>query len=119
VDDLALEQSEAAQRDRVRAPAGFGKIGLQLLEEAHSGHIIATSMTPLAVGPILALLGVVAAFYVMRGRAKTRKSMYRTLRERREGELRKARERATAANRASEQTELDRQTTKQAAAKPA
>jgi len=54
-------------------------------------------MTPLAIGPILALLGIVAAFFVLRGKAKTRKSMYRTLRERREVDLRKARERATAA----------------------
>jgi len=76
-------------------------------------------MTPLAVGPVLALLGVVAAFYVLRGRAKTRKSMYRTLRERREGELRKARERATAAKRAPEQAEIDRETKEQAAAKRA
>jgi hypothetical protein len=54
-------------------------------------------MSPLVVGPFLALLGIVAAFFVLRGKAKTRKSMYRTLREQRERDLRKARERATAA----------------------
>ena len=47
-------------------------------------------MTPLAIGPVLALLGIVAAFFVLRRKAKTRKSMYRTLRERREVDLRKA-----------------------------
>jgi hypothetical protein len=76
-------------------------------------------MTPLAVGPVLALLGVVAAFYVLRGRAKTRKSMYRTLRERREAELRKARERATAAKRAAEKAEIEREAQEQAAARRA
>ena len=73
-------------------------------------------MTPLAVGPILALIGIVAAFFVLRGKAKTRKSMYRTLRERRELDLRKARERATAAKGAAEKAAIERETAAQAAA---
>ena len=73
-------------------------------------------MTPLAVGPILALVGIVAAFFVLRGKAKTRKSMYRTLRERREVDLRKARERATAAKGAAERTAIEREAAAQAAA---
>jgi len=66
-------------------------------------------VSPLAIGPILALLGVVAAFYVLRGRAKTRKSMYRTLREQREHDLRKARERATAAKAATEKAAMEKE----------
>jgi hypothetical protein len=73
-------------------------------------------MSPLAVGPFLALVGIVAAFFVLRGKAKTRKSMYRTLRERRELDLRKARERATAAKGATERTAIERETAAQAAA---
>jgi hypothetical protein len=73
-------------------------------------------MTPLAVGPILALIGIVAAFFVLRGKAKSRKSMYRTLRERREVDLRKARERATAAKGATERAAIERETAAQAAA---
>ena len=75
-------------------------------------------MTPLAIGPILALLGIVAAFFVLRGKAKTRKSMYRTLRERREVDLRKARERATAAKGAAEKTAIERESAAAAAAAP-
>ena len=59
-------------------------------------------MSPLVVGPLLALIGIVAAYFVLRGRAKTRKSMYRTLREQRERDLRKARDRATAAKAATQ-----------------
>jgi hypothetical protein len=59
-------------------------------------------MSPLVVGPILALVGIVAAYFVLRGKAKTRKSMYRTLREQRERDLRKARDRATAAEAATQ-----------------
>jgi hypothetical protein len=73
-------------------------------------------MTPLAIGPVLALLGIVAAFFVLRRKAKTRKSMYRTLRERREVDLRKARERATSAKGAVERTAVERETAAQAAA---
>jgi hypothetical protein len=61
-------------------------------------------MSPLVVGPLLALIGIVAAYFVLRGRAKTRKSMYRTLREQRERDLRKARDRATAAKAAQAAT---------------
>jgi hypothetical protein len=75
-------------------------------------------MTPLAIGPVLALLGIVAAFFVLRRKAKTRKSMYRTLRERRELDLRKARERATAAKGAVERTAVEREEAAQAAAAP-
>jgi hypothetical protein len=73
-------------------------------------------MTPLAVGPFLALVGIVAAFFVLRGKAKTRKSMYRTLRERREVDLRKARERATAAKGSVERIAIEREAAAQAAA---
>jgi hypothetical protein len=73
-------------------------------------------MSPLAVGPFLALVGIVAAFFVLRGKAKTRKSMYRTLRERREVDLRKARERATAAKGAAERTAIEREAAAAAAA---
>jgi FtsZ-interacting cell division protein ZipA len=73
-------------------------------------------MTPLAIGPVLALLGIVAAFFVLRRKAKTRKSMYRTLRERREVDLRKARERATTAKGAVERTAMEREAAAQAAA---
>jgi hypothetical protein len=65
-------------------------------------------MSPLAVGPVLAIIGIVAAFFVLRGKAKTRKSMYRTLRERREYDLRKARERATSAKGAAEKAAMER-----------
>jgi hypothetical protein len=73
-------------------------------------------MTPLAVGPVLALVGIVAAFFVLRRKAKTRKSMYRTLRERREVDLRKARERATTAKGAAEKAAREREAAAQAAA---
>jgi outer membrane biosynthesis protein TonB len=73
-------------------------------------------MTPLAVGPLLALVGIVAAFFVLRGKAKTRKSMYRTLRERRELDLRKARERATAAKGSAERAAMEREAAAQSAA---
>ena len=76
-------------------------------------------MSPLAVGPILALLGVVAAFYVLRGKARSRKSMYRTLREQRERDLKKSRERANAAKAAAEKAEIDREAAEQAAAEQA
>jgi hypothetical protein len=75
-------------------------------------------MSPLAVGPVLALIGIVAAFFVLRGKAKTRKSMYRTLRERREHELRKARERATSARGAAEKAAMEKEAAAQAAAAP-
>src|SRR5438105_2679244 len=58
-------------------------------------------MSPLAVGPIIALLGIVATFYVLRNKARVRKSMYRTLRDERERQLRHARERALAARAAA------------------
>ena len=73
-------------------------------------------MSPLAVGPVLAIIGIVAAFFVLRGKAKTRKSMYRTLRERREYDLRKARERATSAKGATEKAAMEREAAAQAAA---
>jgi len=66
-------------------------------------------VSPLALGPILALLGLVAAFYILRRKAKTRKSMYRTLREQREHDLRKARARATAAKAASETAAIQKE----------
>jgi len=72
-------------------------------------------MNPLAVGPLLALVGIVAAFFVLRGKAKTRKSMYRTLRERREIDLRKARARATAAKGSAERAAMEREAAAQAA----
>ena len=58
-------------------------------------------MSPLAVGPIIALLGIVATFYLLRNKARVRKSMYRTLRDERERQLRHARERALAARSAA------------------
>ncbi len=58
-------------------------------------------MSPLAVGPIIALLGIVATFYVLRHKARVRKSMYRTLRDERERQLKHARERALAARAAA------------------
>ena len=76
-------------------------------------------MSPLALGPILALLGLVAAFYILRRKAKTRKSMYRTLREQREHDLRKARARATAAKAASETAAIQKEQDERAAAERA
>jgi hypothetical protein len=73
-------------------------------------------MSPLAVGPVLAIIGIVAAFFVLRRKAKNRKSMYRTLREQREHDLRKARERATSAKGASEKAAMEREAAAQAAA---
>ena len=76
-------------------------------------------MSPLALGPILALLGVVAAFYILRRKAKVRKSMYRTLREQREHDLRKARARATAAKAATETAAIQKEQEEHAAAERA
>ena len=76
-------------------------------------------MNPLVLGPILALLGLVAAFYILRGKAKTRKSMYRTLREQREHDLRKARARATAAKAATETAAIQKEEDERTAAERA
>ena len=73
-------------------------------------------MSPLAVGPVIALLGIVAAYFVLRGRARSRKSMYRTLRETREQDLRRARERAAAARAAAEKAVIDKENAERTAA---
>jgi hypothetical protein len=54
-------------------------------------------MSPLAVGPILAVVGILAIFMVMRGKARHRKSMYRSLRDSRHTQIQVARARAEAA----------------------
>jgi len=76
-------------------------------------------MSPLAVGPVIALLGILAAFFVLRGRARSRKSMYRTLRETREHDLKRARERAAAAKLAAEKAAIDKENAERAAAEKA
>src|SRR5205823_14229281 len=105
--------ARATWSERLRASARSSSIFWNRLIP---GPIIAASMSPLAIGPVLALLGVVAAFYVLRGKAKSRKSMYRTLREQRERDLKKARERANAAKAATEKAAIEKEAAEQAAA---
>jgi hypothetical protein len=76
-------------------------------------------VSPLAIGPILALLGVVTVFYVLRGKARSRKSMYRTLREQREHDLKKARARAAAAKAGAEKAAIEKEAAEQAAVEQA
>src|SRR5258708_7533586 len=50
----------------------------------------------LLIGPMVALLGIGAAFVVIRGRARTRQSLYASLREDRAARIRSARQRTLA-----------------------
>ena len=73
-------------------------------------------MSPLALGPVLMLLGLVAAYFTLRTRARVKKSMYRKLRDQRERQIKIARQRAHDAKLHAEQAERDRLAAERAAA---
>lgn len=76
-------------------------------------------MTPLAVGPVICILGVVAAYFALRTKANSKKSMYRKLRDERERQIRAARQRAQQAKERQLQAERDRAAAEEKAAKQA
>lgn len=76
-------------------------------------------MTPLAVGPVICILGVVAAYFALRTKANTKKSMYRKLRDERERQIRAARQRAQQAKERQLQAERDRAAAEEKAARQA
>jgi hypothetical protein len=76
-------------------------------------------MSPLALGPVLMLLGLVAAYFTLRTRARVKKSMYRKLRDQRERQIKIARQRAHDAKLHAEQAEFERVAAERAAAQAA